>query len=490
MTNDPDDVSPTSAPASSEARSTKSERADEASAGGFALDVERRGVGDAIIGYVGRLRVGDPGAVPSILGIVVLGLIFNHLSPDFLTSDNLGNLPGQGAYIALIAMGLVFVLLLGEIDLSGGTTGGMCAGFGVEALVGKDGLHSAIGGGLFWSLVIVMVALAGLGFALKSVSGPIVVLIGTAITLFRLDTNQVTAMIVAVSVGCAVGIFIGWLVASVRIPSFVVTLALFLAFQGVLQYALQGESQKVNDFDLVNGLANSNLTPSWSWVFTIVLIVGYLAFTTAKALRAQANNLAADRIGLVLFRGGILAVAAIVLTVVANKNRNPLAIGTPVEGIPYAAAIPLGLMVICTIALTNTTWGRHLYATGGNAEAARRAGIDVTHIRVTAFTVSSGFAALGGLFLASNVGAVVKDLGGANVLLFSVAAAVIGGTSLFGGRGRPRDAILGGLVIVIIPNGVLLRDDLGAQFQYVVTGLVLLVAATVDALSRRRSRGR
>ena len=137
--------------------------------------------------------------------------------------------------------------------------------------------------------------------------------------------------------------------------------------------------------------------------------------------------------------------------------------------------------------MSKTTWGRHLYATGGNEEAARRAGIDVRHIKVTAFTINSGFAALGGIFLASNTGGAQLELGAGNILLFSVAAAVIGGTSLFGGRGKPRDALLGALVIVMIPNGIGLKPNLGVQHQEVITGAVLLVAASVDALSRRKA---
>jgi D-xylose transport system permease protein len=144
-------------------------------------------------------------------------------------------------------------------------------------------------------------------------------------------------------------------------------------------------------------------------------------------------------------------------------------------------------MILCTIALSKTNWGRHLYATGGNAEAARRAGIDVVHTRVTAFTLCSAFGALGGIFLASSQSSASLDLGSGNILLFSVAAAVIGGTSLFGGRGKPRDAIIGALVIVIIPNGLLLKPSLGPQWQQVITGAVLLIAAAVDALSRRRA---
>ncbi|HET6876712.1 MAG TPA: ABC transporter permease [Jatrophihabitans sp.] len=452
----------------------------------FSLDVERRSIADAARQYVGRLRSGEPGALPSVLGIAVLAIIFSQVSSRFISKYNIGNIPGQGAYIALIAMGLVFVLLLGEIDLSGGTTGGMCAGFAAQAIF-SHGLKDGIPTALYWVLIIGMLALAALGFYLKSISGPIIVVLGVVVLLTNLDQHEVFALFFAIALGCAVGIFIGWLVASVGIPSFIVTLALFLAWQGVLLFALRSQSKSVNTYGLWNNLANGNLSPLWSWVFTIVVVGGYLVVTLTRSLRAQAKGLTADSVSLVLLRAGIVAAIGIVLTILANQNRNILAIATT-EGIPYAAAIPVGMMIIATIALNHTHWGRHLFATGGNAEAARRAGIDVTHIRVTAFTVSGGFAALGGLFLASSAGAVVLNLGGGNILLFSVAAAVIGGTSLFGGRGRPRDAIIGALVIAIIPNGIGLKPNLGPEYQQVITGAVLLVAATVDALSRRRAR--
>ncbi len=460
--------------------------ADRGGSGGFSLDVERRDVSEALKQYVGRFRSGEPGALPSVLGVVALAVIFSQVSSKFLTKYNIGNIPGQGAYIAMIAMGLVFVLLLGEIDLSGGTTGGMCAGFAAQALF-ANGLSNGLSGTLYWILAGVMLAFAALGFYLKSITGPIIVLLGVLVLFTGLDKYEIFALFFALSLGCAVGIFIGWLVATVGIPSFVVTLALFLAWQGVLLFALKSQSKAVNDYSLWNNLANGNLSPFWSWVFTLVLVAGYFVVTLIRSLRAQQQGLAADSLGLVLARAGLLAAVGIILTFFANQNRNILAIATT-EGIPYAAAIPVALMVVATVMLHHTTWGRHLFATGGNAEAARRAGIDVTHIRVTAFTVSGGFAALGGLFLASNAGAVVLNLGGGNILLFSVAAAVIGGTSLFGGRGRPRDAIIGALVIAIIPNGIGLRPSLGPEYQQVITGAVLLIAATVDAVSRRRSR--
>ena len=467
------------------ATGSSSERASS-----FSLDVDRRNVPDAIRDYVGRLRSGEPGALPAVLGLVVLGVMFSFVSDRFFSSGNIGNLPGQGAYIAIIALGLVFVLLLGEIDLAAGTTGGICAGAAAQALA-SHGLRHGIPGAsaLYWVLVVAMVLAAALGFSLRAITGPIVVLLGVAVTLTGLDSRPLFAMFFAVAIGTAVGIFAGWMVASVGIPSFIVTLALFLAWQGLLLFLLNSQPISVNGYPLWHSLAYDNMSPLLSWVFTILVVGGYLAYTIGKSLRAQARGLAADTMDLVLLRGGLIAAAGIIITLLANQNRNtnPFKV---IEGLPWALTVPIVLMIVCTIALTKTTWGRHLFATGGNEEAARRAGINVTHIKVTAFTLSSAFGALGGVFLASNTGGAQLDLGSGNILLFAVAAAVIGGTSLFGGRGRPRDALIGALVIVIIPNGIGLRPSLPASYQNLVTGLVLLIAAAVDALSRRRSARR
>jgi D-xylose transport system permease protein len=293
-------------------------------------------------------------------------------------------------------------------------------------------------------------------------------------------------MFLSVAVGTSIGTLIGFLVARVGIPSFIVTLALFLAWQGVLLFALNSQPIGVNSFPVWFSLAHGNMSPTWSWVFTLVVTGGYLAYTVLRSLRARARHLTTDTLPLALLRGlGVVAIGVVVTAFASrNRNTNPFRV---IDGLPWALTIPVLLMIVCTIALRQTTWGRHLFATGGSAEAARRAGIDVTHIRVTAFTVCSAFGALGGVFLASTTGGAQLDLGAGNILLFAVAAAVIGGTSLFGGRGRPRDALIGALVIVIIPNGIGLRPSLPPSYQTVITGAVLLVAAGVDALSRRRA---
>jgi D-xylose transport system permease protein len=457
---------------------------------GFALDVERRRVAGALGDYWSRLRSGEPGALPSVVGLVLLAAIFAAVSPRFLTLNNVGNLPGQGAYIAIIALGLVFVLLLGEIDLSAGTAGGLCAGLAAQAL-DVHGLRHGIPGAaaVYWIVVVAMVALAALGFWLRSVTGPVLVLVGVLITLTGLDAHVVPAIVFAIALGAAIGILNGWLVAVIGIPSFVVTLALFLAWQGVLLFALNSQPIGVNGFPVWFGLAHGNMSPAWSWVFALVVTGGYLVYTVARSLRARARHLAADTVPLALLRGGAVLAVGVAVTAFASRNRNtnPFRV---IDGLPWALTVPVLLMIVCTIALRQTPWGRHLFATGGSAEAARRAGIDVTHVRVTAFTVCSALGALGGVFLASTTGGAQLDLGAGNILLFAVAAAVIGGTSLFGGRGRPRDALIGALVIVIIPNGIGLRPSLPPSYQTVITGAVLLVAAGVDALSRRRATAR
>jgi D-xylose transport system permease protein len=453
--------------------------------GDFSLDVEERSIGDAFHGWVGRLRTGDPGALPSVLGLVVLALIFMQVSDRFLTRYNIGNLPAQGAYIALIGLGLVFVLLLGEIDLSAGTAGGTCGAIAALA-VSSGKLHGALPGFLYWCLVIGLLVAVGLAVWLKAYSAGAVIALGWILIVTNLTQHLFLALVAAICVGTAIGVLNGWLVAKVGIPSFVVTLALFLAWEGVTQFVLSGQPIRTSDYSLWYNLAYGNLSVTWSWVFTIVVVGGYLAYTVLTALNAKKRDLARDGMPLVVARGGAIAVVAVLITVLACQNRGVI-ISAPRQGIPTPAAIAIVLMIICSIALSKSTWGRHLYATGGNAEAARRAGIDVVHIKVTAFALCSAFGAMGGIMLASSQSSASLDLGAGNVLLFSVAAAVIGGTSLFGGRGKPRDAVLGALVIAIIPNGLGLRTSINPQWQSVITGVVLLVAAAIDAVSRRRA---
>jgi D-xylose transport system permease protein len=389
----------------------------------------------AMTDYWSRIKAGDIGSLPAVLGLVVLCIAFGSMSNVFLTPGNFANLLTQAAAVIVIAMGLVFVLLLGEIDLSAGYTAG--------------------------------------------VSGAVLVI---------LITNQgqpwYVALIVSIAVGALLGFFLGTLVARLGIPSFVVTLAAFLAFQGILLLlAGEGGTIRVED-ETILAVQNSNISPVGSWVFFIVIAVAYvlvgLSSMNARrnaGLKTELKKLWIIKTAALLTISG-LAVFALNL----ERSNNPDLVS--LKGIPYVVPVILLLLVVGTFVLGRTAFGRHIYAVGGNAEAARRAGINVKRIRITAFMICSGFAAIAGMIFASRQNSISPTTGGSSTLLYAVGAAVIGGTSLFGGKGKVRDAILGGLVVAVIDNGMGLLGY-AAGIKFIVTGLVLLVSAGVDAVSRR-----
>jgi D-xylose transport system permease protein len=415
---------------------------DQPNAGGAAADkafsgdtVHAVSLGGAFREYVARVRGGDMGSLPAILGLVLLMIIFSFASDTFTTSLNLANLVTQAGPICVLALGLVPVLLLGEIDLSAGvagSTGAMAAG------------------------------------------------------LLMVDHGQSwpVATLVALAVGAVIGLAIGLLVALLGIPSFVVTLAFFLGLQGVMLYfSGQGGSVRFSNQPL-RDLAVKNIDPAVGWVGAAVLVAGF-ALLSLNTYRTQvAQRLQHPPLSLVAIRIGV--VAAVLFGLVAfmnqNRSRNP---NFPIEGVPRMLIVVVALLILWTFILTRTRYGRHIYAVGGNAEAARRAGINVARIRTSAFVACTTMAAISGLLLAANTGKISPGSGGSNTLLYAVGAAVIGGTSLFGGRGRAVDAIIGGLVIATILNGLLLLNN-AAWLNFVVTGSVLLLAAGVDAISRRR----
>jgi D-xylose transport system permease protein len=386
--------------------------------------------------YVDRLRGGDMGSLPAVLGLIVLFIVFTALRPDtFPSFGNLANLTVQAGAICVLAMGLVPVLLLGEIDLSAGVAGGASAG--VMAVLIND---------MGWPWPV--------------------------------------AVLGAVVTGMVIGLAIGLLVSRLSIPSFVVTLAFFLGVQGItLKLIGQGGTVPVRSEAIV-GIANSNVPVTAGWVLAIAVAVLYAAVELLRLRRQVSHQLQHPPVSLVVLRIVLVAVVVLVFTYILNANRAHVATFT-LAGIPYVVPIVGVLLVIWTFVLGRTTYGRHVYAVGGNAEAARRAGINVRAIRVSVFVIGSSMAALSGIVAASRLNAVTPDAGAGNTLLYAVGAAVIGGTSLFGGRGRPRDAIIGGLVIATIDNGLLLMG-FDASINYMVTALVLLLAASVDAISRRR----
>lgn len=393
-------------------------------------------IGDAARDYVNRLRGGDMGSLPALLGLVVLFVVFGLSHDKFLTTYNLTNLVIQAASICVLAMGLVFVLLLGEIDLSAGVAGGAAAT--ITALVMID--H----GWPWWAGVLA-----------------------------------------ALAVGAAIGLAIGALVAMLGIPSFVVTLAFFLALQAVpLKLIGPGGSLRFND-EVLRGLSINNVPVTAGWIAAVVLVLGFAGLTLWQHRTRVAKNLVHKPLALVILQIAVFSVIVLGLATLLNQNRavNPAVFN--ISGIPWVAPVVIVLLLWWTFVLTRTRFGRHLYAVGGNAEAARRAGINVTRMKIAAFVICSGMAAISGILAASYTGKVSPGSGGGNELLYAVGAAVIGGTSLFGGRGRAIDAIVGGLVIATIPNGLGLLDQ-ASYINFVVTGGVLLLAASVDAVSRRR----
>lgn len=392
----------------------------------------------AFQGYLARLRGGDTGSLPAILGFVVLVLLFSVLRPDsFATERNFANLLNQAAPVMFIAMGLVFVLLLGEIDLSAGFTAGTSA-----------------------SILAVLMTQRGYPW-------PVAVL-GCLVT------------------GAVIGLTIGLLVARLGIPSFVVTLGYFLGLQGVLLLVIgEGGTIPIGD-RTIRAVMNNNLTPALGWLLFLVVVVGYGLFTFLGYRKRQAAGLPTVTPLIIAIKVGALALVLGAMTLLLNQERSVNPILGSLTGVPVIVPITILFVVVLTFVLGRTAFGRHVYAVGGNTEAARRAGINVPRIKIACFVIGSTLAAVGGILLASRLNSVSPQTGGQTTLLYAVAAAVIGGTSLFGGKGRIVDAVLGGLVIAVIQNGLpLITQQAGVQF--IVTALVLLLAASVDALARRRA---
>ena len=398
----------------------------------------RGAIGTAIGDYVDRLRGGDVGGLPAVLGFIALMIFFSVLEPDkFATERNVANLLNQSALYIYIAMGLIFVLLLGEIDLSAGFAAG--TGAAVLAVLATQK-------GLAWP-----VAMAG-----------------------------------ALVAGAVIGTGIGLLVARLGIPSFVVTLAWFLGLQGVMLLVIGDDGTiRIND-STIQSLMNKNLSPLVGWLFFLLVIGGYAAVSLITATRRRSAGLTSAPQAVMLAKVAALAAVLGVVVFLLNQERAVNPTIKSLKGVPLIVPITAVFVVVLTFVLNRTAFGRHIYAVGGNAEAARRAGINVPGIRISCFMICSVLAAFGGILYASRDNSVSPSTGGAQTLLYCVAAAVIGGTSLFGGKGKIIDAVIGGLVVAVIGNGLpLITSQAGVQF--IVTGLVLLLAASVDAISRRRA---
>jgi D-xylose transport system permease protein len=374
------------------------------------------------------VRTGDLGSLPIIVGLILIAIVFQSQNNRFLTAGNFVNLIVQMAPFAVIGMGIVFVLLLGEIDLSIGYVSGV-AGVATALLMLPDG-SNVLG------------------------AGP--------------------AMFIALAIGLGIGVLQGLIITKVGVPSFVVTLAGLLGWNGVVLLLIGSKGTVIIQNDFVIGFANDFLPAAVAWIVVIAGVALYAGVLFAQARARRAAGLPNEPVSLVALRVGGLAAVGVIVVAVANQDR----------GIPYVFLVITGLYILWTYVLNRTRFGRHVYAVGGNAEAARRAGINVDNVKIACFAICSMMAALGGIILASRLRSIDTNSGGGTILLYSIAAAVIGGTSLFGGRGHVKSAVLGALVIASIDNGLGLLG-LSSGTKFVITGLVLLAAVTVDSLSRR-----
>ena len=396
------------------------------------------GFGDIVRAYVTKLRGGDLGSLPALLGLVVLVVVFAALRPGRFTDPfNVANLTNQAAAIVVLSMGLVFVLLLGEIDLAAGYTGGTAAAV-------------------------------------------------TGVVMTEHGWPWIPSLLACLATGAVIGLLIGLLVARLGIPSFVVTLAFFLGLQGVLLVII-GEGGTIAYRNEVILKLNNDPMPVWlGWVLALVGLAAFALVSWLTDSRRRKAGLEVQPVLLWALKIGALVILVLAFVAFMSMERSPNPTVKSIKGVPLIVAIVVGLLVVLTYLLSRTAWGRHIYAVGGNTEAARRAGINVLRVKLTCFVMTGTLAAFAGLMIASRNNSVSTSTGGGTFLLFGVGAAVIGGTSLFGGKGRVSDAIIGGVVIAVIANGMgLLRQSTGNV--YMITGLVLLVAASVDAISRRRA---
>lgn len=465
----------------------KSAKPDSANAiADFGIDTTSMSTGEAIKDYFARLKDGQLGSVPAVLGVIVLAILFSALSGDFFTLRNIANLLAQGAGQTIIAMGIVFVLLLGEIDLSAGTASGVAASLMALHYVRNGNLLGSMGTGVFITFIAVLALAVILALLQRIWAGAAVSFVGIIVILIGAPQNAWLEMIIAITTGCAIGCITGFLVSKIGMPSFVVTLALFIVWQGViLQFIGEGGTLPIATNQTLNAVANGNLSVLGSWILFIVAAGGYALIALGQHFSRLKRGLVVQPTPIVLFKVGVVVVISAVATYLLTINRSSSNL-VVIDGIPYVVPIVLVLLFAGTYVLNRTKYGRHLYAVGGNQEAARRAGINVAKLRTSVFVISSSFAAIGAIVYSSKIGSVNPQSGGLNTLLFAVGAAVIGGTSLFGGKGRIIDAVIGGAVLAIVNNGLGLLQQSAAVVN-IVTGLVLLLAATVDALSRRRA---
>jgi D-xylose transport system permease protein len=388
--------------------------------------------GDEIEGGVrarvlGNIRSGNLGSWPVIIALGLIVLVFSQTASNFWTPVNFNNIIIQMAGTTLLAYGVVFVLLIGEIDLSCAYVSGVCG------------------------VAVAEFALPGSGHQFPAI----------------------IAIAIAVLIGMAIGAFQGSIVALIGVPSFVVTLAGFQIWQGVILKSIP-QGVILIQSDLINNTAGYFFSDMWGWIIAAVIIVVYVGGTLTGVLQARSHGVGI-RDPLIFWIKLIgVPLATVVTVTICNRDR----------GVPFALLLVIAFLGIWTYVAKRTTFGRHVYAVGGNAEAARRAGINVARIRIIVFMISGGMAGIGGVVLAARLNSANLNQGGGTLLIDAISAAVIGGTSLFGGRGELRNALFGALVIATIANGL---NTLGysSGVIFMVTGVILLLAVTLDTVARR-----
>ncbi|HEY1733557.1 MAG TPA: hypothetical protein VGG23_03840 [Acidimicrobiales bacterium] len=398
-------------------------------------------LGEYLRAWWARIKNGDSGVLPILAGLAIIIVIFQVQEPVFLSAGNIVNLLTQAAVFVLLGLAEIFALVLSEIDLS-------------------TGFVAAVGG-----------------------------MITAELLASPNDWPWWSAVLVGLAATAAIGALQGTLITRLRLPSFIVTLAGLLGWEGVLIWLADIDKGAVGGVvritnPVVYNLVNGNMSPLAGWV-TLVVVVGlYAAVSVTRTLRRRRQGLSAPPLSITVATIAVVAVVGVALVVVCNVNRGRL---VPLQGVPWVVPFVLAVVLAWSWLFARTRTGRYLYAIGANPEAARRAGINVARVRTIGFMMASLTAGMAGLVYESRLGSIATDVDGGTLVLYAVAAAVIGGASLFGGRGKPVHALLGGVVIAAVYNGLGLLG-VSAAGQDMATALVLLAAVSVDSLVRRRGR--
>jgi D-xylose transport system permease protein len=397
-------------------------------------------LGDYLRAWGRRVRGGDSGALPIIAGLILIVILFQSQQSKFLSSGNLVNLLVEAATFVLFGLGETFALLLSEIDLSVGYVGAVGAMIIAELMARP----------YYWPWW--------------------------------------AAVAVGLLVTATIGAIHGSLITRLRLPSFVVTLGGLFFWEGVLIWLADIDKTAVGGVisipttNVVYKLVNTNMNPTLSWIVLVAMVAVFAVFALTRDARRRRSGLSAPPASITYFMIAVVAIVGVVLVYVCNVNRGVL---VPLQGVPWVVPFVGAILVAWTLLLGRTKLGRYIYAIGANPEAARRAGVNVPLIRTAAFTLCSLTAGLAAIAYESRLGSMATDVDGGQLVLFAVGAAVIGGTSLFGGRGKAVHALLGGLVIAAVYNGLGLLG-VGAAGQDMALALVLIGAVTVDSIVRRR----